>query len=115
MMWGRSLTGPASVHPHVRGPPPTRRRAGSAGRAGGKARRLRAFPPFRRARLTPHRRCHCWTNAAGIASRGDPVAAPIPTKASQLLAPGVGTVGHPPAGALLKMIAALAPAWVATE
>ena len=66
--------------------------------------------PSRRA--TPVER---WTNAAGIGSRGDPVAAPIPTKASQLLAPGVGTVGHPAAGALLKMIAALAPAWVATE
>ena len=56
-----------------------------------------------------------WTNAAGIGSGGNPAAAPIPTKASQLLAPGTGAVGHPAAGALLKIIAALAPAAFATE
>jgi hypothetical protein len=83
-------------------------------------------------------RCHCWTeavtgampsrsnspvdrwtNAAGIGSRGVTAGA-IPTKASQLLAPGVGTVGHTwgaggGKGALLKMITALAPAWFAAE
>src|SRR5262245_30707210 len=84
-----------------------------------------------RAGLMPHRRSHCWTetvtawsrratpvdrctNEAGIASGAEPVtAAAIPTKASHLLSPGVGTVGHPPAGWLLKMMTALAPAFCA--
>src|SRR5947209_15313746 len=86
---------------------------------------------FPRARLGPDLRRHCWTkavtgavpprsispvdrwtNAAGIVTGLFP---PMPTRASHLLLPGVGTVGHPPAGALLKMIAALAPASFATD
>src|SRR4029453_14331624 len=100
-----------------------RRKRGPAGRPG----RWGPSLGSRRAGLTPHRRSHCWTetvtalsrratpvdrctNAAGIRSGAEPVAAALPTKASQLLAPGVGTLGHPPAGWLLKMITALAPA-----
>ena len=58
-----------------------------------------------------------WTNAAGIGSVSEPAAAPMPTRASQRVLPGVGTPGHVPpvSGVLLKMIAALAFAAAATE
>jgi hypothetical protein len=102
------------------------------GPAGGRPRACRPSPSAA-CWLTRRRRRHCWTtavaavpsrsatpvdrctNAAGIGSAAAPAAAPIPTRASQLLAPGVGTVGHPAAGALLKMIAPLAPAAFATD
>ena len=63
-----------------------------------------------------------WTNAAGMVIVPNPdhvnvgggtsttgLFPPMPSRASHWLLPGVGTVGHPAEGLLLKMITAAAP------